>query len=387
MKAIKIAKREILSNLKRKQFLISIFLVPLFIIGMSIFASYLAIPKEIKIGYYSNLEFPNTYKYGNTTVIKFIKVDNLEEGKKLLLENKINYLVYIPNNLLDSYKIYIYSTSKTISPIVSDTVKNIVLKDILSNKIDEKYFKLITDLEFELYTVSKQKTIKESFLSFLLPMGFMFLMYFSLITISGLIISTIIDDKRERVLELLLSFVSSRDIMIGKILGVAGLGFIQILIWGLFGAIFIIPMLSLVKISVYYLIIFLIYFFLGYLFYTSFLSGLASLFSNPKDANQIISPIIFIQVIPIIFMQYIILNPNSLITKILSYIPFTAPQVMVCRVGLTNVSYFEIILSIVVMIISIILSFKLSIKLFDIGILLYEENLSIKKIIKIIVKR
>ncbi len=384
-KSLIIAKREVLGNIKRRQFLISIFLGPLLIIGLSILSSFIAKPNNIEVGYFSeyNIEFPKYYIIDNTT-IKFIKYSSIEEGKKAVLNNSINLFVYIPKNFLDIGKIDIYSKSKVINPIVRNAIYQIIIENLLKNKVDKKVYNIITNLDFEIYYVSKEKVTKESPIYYIIPMGFMFLIYMSLSAISGLIVGSVVEDKKERIYELLLNFCSSEDIMIGKIFGIAILGLIQLLVWGIFGAIFIFYILMIVNISLTYILLFIIFFILGYLFYTSILLGVASLFSNPKDAGQIITPIIFIQVIPMIFMNYLLLNPNSLLAKILSYIPFIAPQIIIFRVGITDVPIEDIIISMIIMIISIILSFKISAKLFNIGLIIYEEGISLKKIFKIL---
>lgn len=166
--------------------------------------------------------------------------------------------------------------------------------------------------------------------------------------------------------------------MFGKILGISAVGLLQIGIWVLFALPIIITYA--VKVSLYLAIFALIYFVLGYLFYSSLLCGLSSLFSHPKDASQLISPIIIIQIIPIMFMNTIMVNPNHYMAKILSYVPFTAPYAVVLRASVTQLPLIEIVLSTAIMIVSIVISFILSIKLFKIGVLLYEENLTLKEL-------
>ena len=86
-------------------------------------------------------------------------------------------------------------------------------------------------------------------------------------------------------------------------------------------------------------------------------------------------------------MNTIMVNPNHYMAKILSYIPFTAPYAVVLRESVTQLPLSEILLLTAIMVVSIIVSFILSIKLFKIGVLLYEENLTLKRAIKIIFKK
>ena len=240
-------------------------------------------------------------------------------------------------------------------------------------------------MNLEIYSVSKEGFEKETFLSQLLPMGFVFLLYMAISSLSGIIISSIVEEKQNRIMEILLCYASAENLMFGKILGISVVGLIQIAIWLLFALPIII--IYAVKVSLYLAILAFIYFVLGYLFYSSLLCGLSSLFSHPKDASQLMSPIIIIQLLPIMFMNMIVVNPNHYMAKILSYIPFTAPYAVVLRASVTQLPLTEIALSTAIMVISIVVSFILSIKLFKIGVLLYEENLTLKRVIKIILEK
>ena len=240
-------------------------------------------------------------------------------------------------------------------------------------------------MNLEIYSVSKKGFEKETFLSQLLPIGFVFLLYMAISSLSGIIVSSIIEEKQNRIMELLLCYASAENLMFGKILGISAVGLLQIGIWLLFALPIIV--VYAVKVSLSLTIFALVYFILGYLFYSSLLCGFSSLFSHPKDASQLMSPIIIIQLLPIMFMNTIMVNPNHYMAKILSYIPFTAPYAVVLRASVTQLPLTEVALSTAIMLISIVISFVLSIKLFKIGVLLYEENLTLKRVIKIIFKK
>ncbi|AIJ05764.1 hypothetical protein JH146_0919 [Methanocaldococcus bathoardescens] len=391
-KILTIGKREILSNIKRKQFLIATIIGPLIIIALAVIGSFMMFDiKEIKVGYVDEfgLDIPNKVienNFGKNTTIYFIKYENIEKGKEDVLNKSIDALIFIPRDYLDSGKIIIYSTTKSPNPIITDTLNKFLLKKLLKGKVDNKtYNRVINPMNLEIYSVSKKGFEKETLLSQLLPIGFVFLLYMAISSLSGIIVSSIIEEKQNRVMELLLCYASAENLMFGKILGISAVGLLQIGIWLLFALPIIV--IYAVKVSLSLTIFALVYFILGYLFYSSLLCGFSSLFSHPKDASQLISPIIIIQIIPIMFMNTIMVNPNHYMAKILSYIPFTAPYAVVLRASVTQLPLTEIVLSTAIMIVSIAISFILSIKLFKIGVLLYEENLTLKRVIKIIFKK
>ncbi len=391
-KILTIGSREVLSNVKRKQFLIATIIGPLIIIGLSIVGSIMMFDiKEIKVGYIDNfgLDIPNKTienNLGKNTTLYFIKYDSVEKGKEDILNKNIDALIVIPKDYLETGKVIIYSTTKSPNPIITDTLSKLLIKKLLEGKVDNKtYNRVINPLNIEVYSVSKKGFEKETFLSQLLPIGFAFLLYMAISSLSGILVSSIVEEKQNRIMELLLCYASAENLMFGKILGISVVGLIQIGIWVLFALPIIV--IYAVKVSLSIAIFALIYFVLGYLFYSSLLCGLSSLFSHPKDASQLISPIIIIQLLPIMFMNTIMVNPNHYMAKILSYIPFTAPYAVVLRESVTQLPLSEILLSTTIMVVSIIVSFILSIKLFKIGVLLYEENLTLKRAIKIIFKK
>ncbi|ACX72475.1 ABC-2 type transporter [Methanocaldococcus vulcanius M7] len=390
-KILTIGKREVMSNIKRKQFLIATIIVPIVIIAFSVIGSMMMFDiKEIKVGYVDEfgVEIPNKVienNLGKNTTIYFLKYENIEKGKEDVINEKINALIIIPKNYLDTGKIIIYSTTKSPNPLITETLNKLLIKKLLKGKVDNKtYERVINPMNLTIYSLSKKGFEKENFLSQLLPVGFVFLLYMAISSLSGIIVSSVIEEKQNRIMELLLCYSSAENLMFGKILGISIVGLVQIGIWVMVG----IPLLLTyaVKISLYTITLAMAYFIMGYLFYSSLLCGLSSLFSHPKDASQLMSPIILIQLLPIMFMNTIMVNPNHYLAKILSYIPFTAPYTVVLRASSTNIPTTDIALSTTIMIISIIISFLLSIKLFKIGVLLYEENMNLKKVLKIIFK-
>ncbi|WP_457612376.1 ABC transporter permease, partial [Methanocaldococcus sp.] len=339
--------------------------------------------EEAKIGYISNISFPKMLVVDNKTTLYFIKYTSLDVAKKDLINGNLSYIVIVPNDYLKTGEVIIYSKTKTINPFVLESIKNELIKYILKDKVDNlTYKRVINPLNLKIYTISKVGVSQENLITQLLPMGYTFLLYIIISSLSGLVVASTIEEKQNRIIELLLNYTDPESIMIGKIFGISILGLIQGIIWILFA----LPILFIyaVKISPFITLLAILSFILGYLLYSSLLCGLSSLFSHPRDASQLITPVILIQMIPIMLSNLILFNPNHYIAKILTYFPFTAPYVLIMRVSVANIPINEIILSLTILFVSVIVSFILSIKLFKIGILIFEEGLTLKRAIKII---
>ncbi len=386
-----IAKHEILSNIKRKQFIIMTVLIPIIFVAIALSSAYFSsYATNQKIGYIDNfgVSIPNNItKYNpvqqKNITLSFKKYDNVENGKNDVINGKIDVFIIIPKDYLDNGTIIVYSKSKSVNPIITETLRDIMLANILKGKVDDKtYNRVKSPLDLEIYSISKEGEEKENIFSQMMPIGFVMLLYLAITSVSGLSINSIIEEKQHRIMEVLLSFTNAKNIIIGKIFGISILGFVQMSIWLLF-ALPVVVIYAL-HISMSLILSAIIFFILAYLFYVSLLCGIASLFTTPKDAGQIISPILMIQMIPLLMLSLIFTNPNHWIVKVLSYVPFTAPQIMLMRMSITHVEFWEVLASMGVMLIFSVLSFVLSVKLFKIGSLIYDESLNLKKIIRII---
>jgi len=386
-----IIKHEIMSNIKRKQFIIMTVLIPIIFIAITLASAYFSsYATNQKIGYIDNfgVSIPNNITKYNTVqqkniTLSFKEYNNIEKGKNDVIDGKIDVFIIIPKDYLDNGTIIVYSKSKSINPIITETLRDILLANILKDKVDDKtYIRVKSPLDLEIYSISKEGEEKENIFSQMMPIGFVMLLYLAITSVSGLSINSIIEEKQHRIMEVLLSFTNAKNIIVGKIFGISILGFVQMSIWLLF-ALPVVVVYTL-NIPVSLILSAVVFFILAYLFYVSLLCGIASLFTTPKDAGQIISPILMIQMIPLLMLSLIFTNPNHYIIKILSYIPFTAPQIMLMRMSITHVELWEVLASMGVMFIFSVLSFVLSVKLFRIGALVYDESINLKKIIKII---
>ena len=386
-----IIKHEIMSNIKRKQFIIMTVFIPIIFIVITLSSAYFSsYTTNQKVGYIDNfgVSIPNNITKYNTVqqkniTLSFKEYNSIEKGKNDVIDGKIDVFIIIPKDYLDNGTIIIYSKSKSVNPVIAETLRDILLANILKDKVDDKtYIRVKSPLDLEIYSISKEGEEKENIFSKMMPIGFVMLLYLAITSVSGLSINSIIEEKQHRIMEVLLSFTNAKNIIVGKIFGISILGFVQMSIWLLFALPIVVVYALHIPMSL--IVSAIVFFILAYLFYVSLLCGIASLFTTPKDAGQIISPILMIQMIPLLMLSLIFTNPNHYIIKVLSYIPFTAPQVMLMRMSITHVELWEVLASMGVMFIFSVLSFVLSVKLFRIGALVYDESIDLKKIIKII---
>ena len=193
------------------------------------------------------------------------------------------------------------------------------------------------------------------------------------------------EEKESRTGELLLSSLSADQLLKGKIIGYGSVGLLQIVIWILAGLIMIFnsPLAGLfagIEISWVFALA-ILYFVLGYFLFAVSIACAASICSTTREAQQTSTIFTMFAIIPLMFAQFIMMAPNSIVAKILTYFPYTSPFITMMRLPLTEVPFYEIAISIAILIISISIITKLSAKIFRMGMLMYGKRASLRDII------
>lgn len=258
-----------------------------------------------------------------------------------------------------------------------------------------------------------------SFLSFGIGLFSTFILYMFLLMYGQMVMTSIIEEKSNRVLELVVSSVKPTQLMLGKILGVGLVAVVQIIIWALLlGAMSMVVMPMLVPDAVMsqvnalnagtldaasasvdmdmlqaisyfgspaailslfgYLLLFLIG---GFLFYASIFAAIGSAVDNIQDASQLQSFAVIPIILALIFSLTVAQEPNSSLAVWLSMIPFTSPMVMLCRIPF-SIPAWEIATSLVILYVSFVVMAWISGKIYRVGIFMYGKKPNIKDLIR-----
>lgn len=391
-KSLIVAKYEFLKTIKRKGFLFSTILLPLFIILLPTFAMHYlpSLSSQItnttneKIGFvdYANFLEPDQ---------NFVGYRDIEEVKLALINSNISSFFVVQKDYFNTSKIAIYSkdesffSSALIKTIESFLMKNLLRYGNVNNTIAEK---IENPMVTEKITLDEQGNIKEERSKageIILPFALTFLLIFSIMTSSGYLMEGIGEEKESKTGELLLSSISADQLLRGKIIGYGSVGLLQMGIWILMGLIMIFnsPLAGLfigMKISSVFALA-ILYFILGYFLFATSIACAASISSSTREAQQTSMIFTMFAIGPIMFAQFIMMAPNSILAKILTYFPYTSPFTVMMRLSLAEISSYEIAISIVILIISIGVMTKLSGKIFRMGMLMYGKKANLKDVI------
>lgn len=222
------------------------------------------------------------------------------------------------------------------------------------------------------------------------PIIFVYLLWISVFTIANLLLTNTIEEKSNRLIEVLLSSVSPLQLMMGKIFGLAATGLTMVGSWAIFAVLGIklAPLfgdsiadlgLNEIILNPRYLGSFLIYFVFGYLLYAALLVGIGSVCNSLKEAQNLMQPVIILLIVPLLAMFPIAQEPNGTMAKVMSYIPPFTPFVMMNRAG-GPPSMLEYGATTVLLIVTVGAAIIFAAKIFRIGILMTAKPPKVREI-------
>lgn len=215
------------------------------------------------------------------------------------------------------------------------------------------------------------------------------LLYITVFVYGIAVMRSVIEEKSSRIMEVMLSCVTPRDLMGGKIIGVGGVGLTQIAIWILISIAFSSPAMIALKsmaggihIPIATIAYFAIFFLLGYLLYSSVYAAIGAMVNSEQEAQQIqfvvLMPLIFAMVIA----QTVIQHPSSELAISLSMVPFFAPMLMFVRIIIETPPWWQIAICIALMVLTIYALLLLCARIYRVGILMYGKRPTLPELLK-----
>lgn len=230
------------------------------------------------------------------------------------------------------------------------------------------------------------------------PMNFitvyvlMTLFFFSAMLTGNMIASEVTSEKSSRVMEILITSVSPLTQMFGKVIGVFLVGLLQIAVFGVTIAVnLMLPYnrdvlagfdLDFSQMPYDVLIYGLIFYVLGYFLYALLYAAVGSIVSRTEDLGQAVTPLTMLSLAAFYIGIFSLSNTDSLLMKISSFVPFTSPTTMIARIGLGEIAFWEIAVSLVLLLASIFFFGWLSAKIYRTGVLMYGKRPSFKELRK-----
>jgi len=406
-KAFSVAAWEFGEKVKSKAFLISLVLMPVIIVAFGVLPGLLASKpddKPVAIGVIDGTgeltaplagRLDEKYRLENgepNYVLRPIEghgdlASAKSDANAMVAKGTIEGYFYIPLVAFDSGKVEYraenvgnFRIQERFSTVLEDIIMEKRLQDQGLNPALVK--KLKTNVDVKSIKVSEKGEERESgFLETFFSAYIVIMMLLFLVMTSGqLLIRSVVEEKSNRVIEVLLSSCSARELMVGKILGLSGLGILQMLVWGLIG-LAVSMKTSTAVFTPEYLLLSVVYFVLGYLLYSAIFVALGSPVTTEQEAQQLTSYLTLLLVFPIAFALPVMQHPDSLLIKLFSFFPLLTPTIMVLRIPIQMPALWEIVGTIAVLIVSTIVMMWAAGKIFRTAILVYGKRPTIPELI------
>jgi ABC-2 type transport system permease protein len=412
-RTLAVVKRELKEKLFSKTFILMTLLIPIFlfaILGLqTLFNSFegdnsynLKVVSNsqrlanalVKIFNEIQLEKNSKIQISTSFITKNEFEQNLSSIKKDILTNKYSGVIFVPDSALINKKVEYYSKNPNNISLFNK------IKEPIDKAIMEVYFsgQNMSELQIEFarkeidfigYRISSNTNINEAgYGNTIVAYFFTFLLYFSLLFLGTMIMRSVVQEKNNRIVEVLLSSVSSTELMIGKIIGNSIVGVVQMAIWLLplitiiSTTWFVLPSEFALSLTMGNIIFFLINYFIGLVTFLGLFTSVGAIFDNEQDSQSGVWPITILIMIPFFISISMINNPESPIAKIASMFPFASIIVMPARLTITDVPSIEIIISLLINLATMLLIFPLAGKIYRVGVLMTGKKPKWSEVIK-----
>ena len=436
-----VISREYMTRVKKKSFLVITFVVPLLFAALCMLPSIIMLfakDKAQTVGYVDESGFVSA-KLVNTDAVTYFPYDFVDEEQ---LRAKVN------SGEIDAYMIIGKADSTLNVPVkmASDKSVSMDLKDAVSAQIKEaveearmdrtgieglreimESIEPRIDIKTSKFDADGEESVTSTDVTMIISLILSTIIYMFIAMFSGMVMSSVIEEKSSRIVEVLISSVKSTELMFGKIIGVALVALTQFFLWvilagalvGIGGAVLgaeslvqsaeamsqisaMDPtamvdslsfttgnaeidevLLSLKSVPFLEIIVaFVIYFVLGYLLYASLFAAIGSAGDNEADTQQLQLPVTIPLLISFFIAFYAFKAPESQVVFWGSMIPFTSPIVMLARIPSGDVQMWELAVSILLLLLTFIACAWASAKIYKVGVLMYGKKNSFKDLWK-----
>jgi len=399
-KTLLIVRHEFAHVVKKTSFVILTLLFPLIgFLGIGIYqiVQNVSDPSDTDnplIGYVDELGgFDGYTTQGDIT---FVPYETRDEATRALLADDIDEYFVIPGDYVSRGLIprYIMEEELEISGTKQWAMRVFLQSNLLEGQTAQEIANRVkSPMWLQSFILDEEGDIAREhggLAAFIAPMMFGFLLVMSIGMTSGFLLQGLGEEKENRIMEVLLSSVSTRQLLTGKVLGLGAAGLLQVVIW--LASVMVLARLTSeavggelagIQIPDNMLILGIVYFVLGYLFFAVMQAGVGAIGSTAKESQQMTVFFVLPSILPFyIFIIFLRENPDHVLSTIMTMFPLTAPMTVFLRLGMSEIPVWELALSICLMIASIVGGLWFSAKAFRVFVLMYGKTPRIREIVR-----
>lgn len=391
-----VARHEFLTNLRKRSFLFAVFGLPLLLLGIFAvvgFATSLAFSSSDITG--ENVGYVDEIGVLSLALEKpegFNPIADAETASASLEAGEIEGYFIVGDAYVNTGNIPFYAKGA-----VSDELEDIISAFVVRNVVSQTNSTLPEDLlenpaRMTVFLENTGRMVsRDAFVVlFIIPLVFVMLFMMALQFSSGFLMSSVVEEKSNRIMELLITSVTPAQLLGGKIIGLGGLGLVQIGAWVLFSVVgfFLFQnteVLQGVVLPVDLIVVAALYFFLNFFLYGSLMAGIGAVVDSEQESRQIAGILSLALVLPLFFLTQFFTDPDTNpIVLFLSYFPFSSGLAMLLRMTFGVVGIGELALSLGISLATTIFITWASAKVFRWGLLLYGKKITLRELWRVI---
>ncbi len=413
-----IIKREYLRRVSKKSFILLTFLTPFLFAAMVFVPLWLSTFKSDEVHNVAVIDVTGKYAalFEDTENYHFIRADKTLDEYREGKDKEIFAILSITDDLLSNPRAATIYSEKQVPSELSRMVNRTIGKQLESEKMASFNIPNLEEIiresriDFDIQTIKWSKDGGESTSSATVAsiVGIVFttIIYMFIMTYGAMVMQGVMEEKTNRIVEVMVSSVRPFDLMMGKIIGIGFVGLTQVFLWAIITAVLvtaggfafsggsadtaalqtapaesdimgIIHSINLADIG----ISFVVYFIGGYLLYASLFAAIGSAVDNQEDTQQFMMPIMILMMFALYAGIYSMENPDGPLAFWGSMVPLTSPVVMMIRVPF-EIPLWEKLVSVALLYATAFGIVWLSAKIYRVGILMYGKKPSIKEMMK-----
>jgi len=424
-----IIKREYLRRVSKRSFILMTFLTPILMVALIFVPLWLSSIKDGQIRDIVIIDTTGKYadSFEDTDAFHFIRTDRTFENYRDKPDRDIFAILHITDDLMQNPRAATLYSEKQVPGDLSRLVNLTIEKQMEAEKMASfnipnlKEIIRESQVHFNVQTIKwdddGNEKISSAVAASIVGIVFTMLVYMFIMIYGAMVMQGVMEEKTNRIIEVMISSVRPFDLMMGKIIGIGFVGLTQVFLWGILSSVLIlisgflfgmgidaqtatmgvdlgtvtsnpgalpgaeifevINSINFVEIGIY----FILYFIGGYMLYAGIFTAIGSAVDHQEDTQQFMIPITLFLAFALYAGFYSMNNPDGPLAFWCSIIPFTSPIVMMIRIPF-DIPLWEKLVSLALLYISFIGITWISAKIYRVGILMYGKKPSIKEIIK-----
>ncbi|MCK6576646.1 MAG: ABC transporter permease [Anaerolineae bacterium] len=395
-----VARQEFLTNIHKRSFLFAAIGGPLMTILLMVVVIGITLQSETDLSRFSTVGVVDqagvivqyddmTLSYEEPPMPMFLRYEDEAAAEAALDGKQIGAYLVLPPDYLSNGALRLISSTGA-SEALTESIDAYLLRN-LGERLDPALLERImhpADMSVRFLNTGRTIPIEGVFGLFMTPLIFVTIFMIAAQTTSGYLMSGVVEEKTNRIMEILITSISPTQLLAGKIIGLGALGLVQLVIWlviagggsllaqrsgsELLSSIFIPPDMAFAG---------LIYFILGYFFLATAMASIGVIVGSEQESRQYAGIFSLLMAVPFFALINFFTDPSGPLPTALSIIPFTAPTSMILRMTFTAVPAEQFALSIGLLIVLNLLILVISARIFRFALLMYGKKLNLRQMI------